>query len=536
MSASLPIPLAKQPASIWPGGRPPAYARRRPELSTLHKVVRENLATLYAATEAGFDGTPLPRFVRQELDGYVGCGSLNRGFAHLRCEGCSDSRLVAFSCHGRGFCPSCFGRRMAQTSANLLDHVLPANVPLRQWVVTLPHALRARIAYDGVLLGAVVRLFADTVLGWYRRRMQIAGAPGGRGGGITVVQRVSSDLRCNPHVHGIFVDGVFVPAADGGKPTFHALPHLSDTAVADVLQISRTRILKFLIRRGVVDVADDMVTVTDDLADRDPVLAALASASVYGLPPAGPARRKPTLIALRGHGGHAEPTIKSPLCVDHAGFGLHAATVARADDARGRQALVKYVLRPPVANERLQITPDGNVRLLLKKAFRDGTAAIEMQPLALLTRLATAVPPPKRHVVGYFGVLSSASRLRPLVVPPLPASAEAAAHPPPHAPPPSAEPDGRKPTHRCRYRPLLELLRRTFGDDLAACQRCGGRMRLVALVQDQQSIDRFLRGIGESTDFPSLAPARGPPYFTVQGSRGAKNAAPLAPEPIDESP
>ncbi|MEO7670239.1 MAG: transposase zinc-binding domain-containing protein, partial [Polyangia bacterium] len=102
MSASLPIPPAKQPASMWPGGRPPSYARRRPELSTLHKVVRENLATLYAATEAGFDGAPLPGFVRQELDGYVGCGSLNRGFAHLRCEGCSDSRLVAFSCHGRG--------------------------------------------------------------------------------------------------------------------------------------------------------------------------------------------------------------------------------------------------------------------------------------------------------------------------------------------------------------------------------------------------------------------------------------------------
>ena len=48
---------------------------------------------------------------------------------------------------------------------------------------------------------------------------------------------------------------------------------------------------------------DLVVTVTDDLADRDPVLAALASASVYGLPPAGPARRKPTLVALSGHGG-----------------------------------------------------------------------------------------------------------------------------------------------------------------------------------------------------------------------------------------
>jgi hypothetical protein len=32
-------------------------------------------------------------------------------------------------------------------------------------------------------------------------------------------------------------------------------------------------------------------------------------------------------------------------------------------------------------------------------------------------------------------------------------------------------------------------LRRTFGDDLAACLRCGGRMRLGVVVQDQQSID-----------------------------------------------
>ena len=287
----------------------PVYTRRRPELTTLHKVVRENLNTFYAATEAGFDGTPLPRFVRQELDGYVGCGALNRGFAHLRCEGCSDSRLCAFSCHGRGFCPSCFGRRMAQTSANFLDHVLP-KVPLRQWVLTLPHALRARLAYDGPLLRAVVRLFTDTVLGWYRRRMEIAVAPDGRGGAITVVQRTSSDLRCNPHVHAIFVDGVFV--ADGGRPTFHALPHLSDTGVADVLQIARTRIIRFLARRGVVDVADDVVTVSDDLADRDPVLAALAAASVQGLPPAGPARRKPMLVALPGR---AQATIKSALCV-----------------------------------------------------------------------------------------------------------------------------------------------------------------------------------------------------------------------------
>ena len=43
----------------------------------------------------------------------------------------------------RGFCPSCGGRRMADTAAHLVDRVLP-RVPVRQWVLTLPFCLRFR--------------------------------------------------------------------------------------------------------------------------------------------------------------------------------------------------------------------------------------------------------------------------------------------------------------------------------------------------------------------------------------------------------
>jgi hypothetical protein len=41
------------------------YERRRPELGTLHQVVRDNLQTLYAAVEEG-SASPLPEFVRRE--------------------------------------------------------------------------------------------------------------------------------------------------------------------------------------------------------------------------------------------------------------------------------------------------------------------------------------------------------------------------------------------------------------------------------------------------------------------------------------
>ncbi|MFC1642924.1 transposase zinc-binding domain-containing protein [Myxococcota bacterium] len=119
------------------------YERRRPELGTLHQVVRENLLTLYAAVEEG-SASPLPEFVRREFEQFLDCGLLCRGFALFECEDCSERRLVALSCKGRAWCPACCGRRMAQTAANLVDHVLPPAVPLRQFVVTFPFELRSR--------------------------------------------------------------------------------------------------------------------------------------------------------------------------------------------------------------------------------------------------------------------------------------------------------------------------------------------------------------------------------------------------------
>ena len=89
---------------------------------------------------------------------------------------------------------------MAQMAANPVEHVLPRAVPLRQWVITFPLSLRSRLAYDGELLGAVGHLFADSVLGFYRRRMALEGSARGRSGVINVMRRTSSDrgtrFRC----------------------------------------------------------------------------------------------------------------------------------------------------------------------------------------------------------------------------------------------------------------------------------------------------------------------------------------------------
>jgi hypothetical protein len=56
------------------------------------------------------------------------------GFARARCDDCGHDFLVAFSCKGRGVCPFCNTRRMAERAAHLTGHVFP-HLPVRQWVL-----------------------------------------------------------------------------------------------------------------------------------------------------------------------------------------------------------------------------------------------------------------------------------------------------------------------------------------------------------------------------------------------------------------
>jgi len=482
------------------------YERRRPEETTLYQVVADNLATLYGAVDEGALGIALPRFVKKELEGYLDCGLLCRGFARLRCDGCEETRLVAFSCKGRGFCPSCLGRKMSATAAHLIEDVLPVGVPLRQWVLTVPFAWRKRLGYDGPLLSALTRLFVKTVLDFYRAR----GGDSARGqsGAVVAVQRTSSDLKLNPHVHAVFLDGVYRDKKeDGEELEFRVLSHLSTRDVAAVLERTRDRMTKYLRRRGLVDTGDDGGDEEEDGASERAGLSRLAASAVSGaMPPAGPEWRRGAL-PLR----HRAMEFERPLCVALDGFTLHAATRAGGLDEPGREALLKYILRPAVAQERVTRGPDGLVRLALKKAFSDGTVAVDLDPLSLLSRLCASVPPPRFHTVRYAGVLGSASKLRSRLAPKrAPASSDT---PCMH--------DVANVPRRSPYRPWAELLRRTFGLDVLACPRCDGRMRLLAMVTEPKSVSRYLRGLGEPTDAPARAPARGPPFWKSRVLRRA---------------
>jgi hypothetical protein len=122
-----------------------------------------------------------------------------------------------------------------------------------------------------------------------------------------------------------------------------------------------------------------------------------------------------------------------------------------------------------------------------------------MSPLSLRCRLATRVPPSRRHTVRYAGVLAASPWRRRLA----PMGPSEAPRGRPEAPPPERAPS---------YRPWAELLARTFAVDVLDCPKCHGRMRLLALVEDPANVARFLAAVGEATEVPRRSPGRGPPY------------------------
>jgi hypothetical protein len=149
--------------------RADGYARRDPEATLLDPLVREHWPSfLERAEEQG----GLPRFVVRDFEECLRCGVLEHGLVHLACSRCGHDLVVAFSCKRRGFCPSCLGRRMSDIAAHLVDEVVP-EVPIRQWVCSLPWRLRYALAFDRALCAEGLDAFTRALtrsLKWRAKR------------------------------------------------------------------------------------------------------------------------------------------------------------------------------------------------------------------------------------------------------------------------------------------------------------------------------------------------------------------------------
>lgn len=466
--------------------------------------------------------------------------------------------------------PSYGGRRVATRklrflpAAHLVDRVLP-QVPVRQWVVFMPFALRHRLAYDAGLASDVLGLFVRAVFTSLRRRARSRwGVRRGQCGAVTFVQRFGSALSLNVHFHSLVLDGLYEDHSDGIR--FFPLPAPEDAEVERVAHQLARRLLRLLECRGLGPDVD--ASEADPLRAEQPLLAALYAASVAGRVATGP--RAGRGVLRRGDRIDADDLspIEGERCASVGGVSLHANVAVPARDRRRVEGLCCYVARPPLATERLSRMDDGRLLYRLKQRWRDGTTHIVLEPLELLEKLAALVPPPRFHLVRYHGILGPCASARDRVVPALgpgatedrPDACPSRARPPrraggrsavyetdsanrrdgtfpverprassraPEQPPPprGEEPSASRPP-RLRYLSWAELMRRVFAIDVLECPRCGGPMRILAAIHPPKATPAILECLELSSRAPPVAPAipeddealtRGPgqPYLGV---------------------
>ena len=171
-----------------------------------------------------------------------------------------------------------------------------------------------------------------------------------------------------------------------------------------------------------------------------------------------------------------------------------------------------------------------------------------MTPLELLARLAALVPPPRHPLVRFHGAFAPRSSWRRDVTPkpPAPSKPKPHAHHGPAPPPPQSPPRSPRPRsspsalvlptelltpnvlrieHWNRLRsgalaatsPRVDwptLMRRTFDVDVLACPKCTGRLRILAVVEDEPAAAQILTELGIARAPPPTR-ARDPASLTA---------------------
>jgi hypothetical protein len=166
---------------------------------------------------------------------------------------------------------------MTECAARLVDGILP-HVPVRQWVLSLPHRLRYLLAWDHDLCRAVLAVYARVLLSFHRRRARRCGLRDGHSGCVTVIQRFGGGLNLNVHFHTLVLDGVFTEGEDGAL-RFRPLPPPTDEEIGAVLATIYVRVCRLLRRQGFDATAADLSR-PDPIAEESPLLAGISSASI----------------------------------------------------------------------------------------------------------------------------------------------------------------------------------------------------------------------------------------------------------------
>ncbi len=198
-----------------------------------------------------------------------------------------------------------------------------------------------------------------------------------------------------------------------------------------------------------------------------------------------------------------------------------------ARDRKRLEQLCRYITRPALSDERVQLNAAGQVELKLKTPWRDGTTRLVMSPQEFMQRLAALVPRPRLHLIRFgvrvtslrevsgpqlreHGVLAPNAKLRALVVP--------QGSPDREEPATEADSAAECEDETAQVRPhrisWARLLKRVFDIDMQHCPNCGaGELKIIVAIVERPVIEKILTHLG----LDPQPPPRGRAREVVQG-------------------
>ena len=162
-------------------------------------------------------------------------------------------------------------------------------------------------------------------------------------------------------------------------------------------------IKKLCVRMGYLSYDGDIVqnSSLDPLFEEDSALYQATVHSIAGKIAFGPRAGHYVRRRCKGFGYDVEvPLTKDKRCFSVNDFSLHANAAINTHSRDRLGSLVEYLARGPFSNERLTITPNGDVELTVKSRWKSGTTHLLFSPEEFRGNLVALIPPPRSHLVS----------------------------------------------------------------------------------------------------------------------------------------
>lgn len=312
-----------------------------------------------------------------------------------------------------------------------------------------------------------------------------------KGGAVTLMQRFGGSLNANLHFHILVLEGGYK-----GEEFVPIYPP-TDEEIRALVQVIAKRVVRALKKEGHFAEGEAVADGEED------GLSQLQAASIRNRVAMGK-RRGQWIRRLGALRVSDPPELTGPLCANVAQFSLHANVYCAPNQRDKLEKLCRYVARPAVAEGRLKQQSNGDILLKLKKEYSGGTSHLIFSPLEFLEKLAALVPPPRAHLTRFHGVLAPNGRIRIKIVPKRPEEAQSV-----------GETQGKEERSKRKRISWAKLLKRVFGLDMENCSGCGGKMRVVSAIMEEEVIEKILKHLGRPYKPPDIAPARYPEQLAL---------------------